>query len=218
MRRKMKQVVYSVGIVIVLLFGFAGISRSEGYDVPPLPPLNERIKQLESSIGKKVRNIPLVNQDGKTFFLHQWMDKPLLLQLIYTKCQDTCPLIAGQLGNLAEQAGDDLGKKFRILSVTFDVDTDTPETLKAFGKQFTSNFENWAFAAGKKEDIQALMEDLGVQVGKQDDGDFQHLNFITLLNPGGVVVAHVLGQEFEMDGLLEVLTAPGGIDLVPGVY
>ena len=214
----MKQVVYIVGIAIILLFGFAGISRSEGLDTPPLPSLDDRIKELESSIGKKVRDIPLVNQDGEKFLLHQWMDKPLLLQLIYTRCEDTCPLISGQLGNLAEQAGDDLGKKFRILSVTFDVDTDTPETLKAFGKQFTSHFGNWAFATGKKEDIKALLEDLGVHVGKQDDGDFQHFNFITLLNPGGVVVAHILGQEFEMDGLLEVMTAPGGIDLVPGVY
>jgi protein SCO1/2 len=184
-----------------------------------LPSIDDRIVQLESSIGTKIRDVSFIDQDGNPFSLHSRTDKPILLQLIFTQCQDTCPLISSQIANLAEKAGDALGNQFRILSVSFDTENDTPERLHEYGKKFTEDFSDWTFAVPKPGELDGLLKDLGVVVGKDINESFRHMNFLTLIDQGGIVTAHVLGESFEVDGFLEVLTAPGGrLDLAPGVY
>src|ERR671933_496214 len=67
-------------------------------------------------------NLPVVTQDGKTvrFYDDLLKGKIVVINFIYTSCQDICPIATARLAQVEEKLGDKMGRDFFFISMTVD--------------------------------------------------------------------------------------------------
>lgn len=108
-------------------------------------------------------NVPLTTQDGKVvhFYDDLLKDKIVAIDLIYTHCQDACPLETARLAQVQKLLGDRVGKDIFFYSISIDPERDTPAELKAYAEKFHAG-PSWLFLTGKKEDIELISKKLGL--------------------------------------------------------
>jgi protein SCO1/2 len=108
-------------------------------------------------------NVPLTTQDGTTvqFYDDLLKGKAVVIDLIYTHCQDLCPLETARLARVQRLLGDRVGKDIFFYSISIDPTQDTPQVLKAYAEKFHVG-PGWLFLTGKKEDITLISKKLGL--------------------------------------------------------
>jgi protein SCO1 len=107
-------------------------------------------------------NVPLVTQDGKTvhFYGDLLRGKMVVINFIYTKCGDTCPLETAKLAQVQRLLGDRVGKDVFFYSISIDPERDTPQELKAYADKFRVK-PGWLFLTGDKADVELIRKKLG---------------------------------------------------------
>ena len=98
-----------------------------------------------------------------------------ILSYIYTSCDDVngCPLASFVLSKIDKRIQQDpaLRDAVRLLSVSFDYETDTPETLAEYAKSFARNESDWRFVrAASKNGLQSLLNAYDQSVVVEPDG------------------------------------------------
>ncbi|HEY2914902.1 MAG TPA: SCO family protein [Candidatus Angelobacter sp.] len=108
-------------------------------------------------------NVPLTDQNGRTVHLYDDLlkGKTVVVNLIYTQCQDSCPLETARLLQVQKMLGDHVGKDVFFYSVSIDPEHDTPAVLKAYAEKFHAG-PGWLFLTGKKTDIDLVAHKLGL--------------------------------------------------------
>jgi len=108
-------------------------------------------------------NVPLTTQDGTTvqFYEDLLKGKAVVINLIYTHCQDICPLETARLVQVQRLLGDRVGQDIFFYSISIDPTRDTPQVLKAYADKFQVG-PGWLFLTGKKEDITLISKKLGL--------------------------------------------------------
>src|SRR5471030_2095927 len=78
-------------------------------------------------------NVPLTTQDGTTvhFYDDLLKGKIVAINVIYTHCEDECPLETAKLAQVQRLLGDRVGKDVFFYSITIDPKRDTPKVMKA---------------------------------------------------------------------------------------
>jgi protein SCO1 len=85
-------------------------------------------------------------------------DHVVALQFVFTSCTTVCPLMGSQFGRLHSLLPDG---RFRLVSISIDPETDTPQRLAAWGERFGSG-EDWLLLTGNKEDVGSLQKACGL--------------------------------------------------------
>src|SRR5262245_59907531 len=86
--------------------------------------------------------------------------KIVVINFIYTSCQDICPIATARLAQVEDKLGEKVGRDIFFISMTVDPEHDTPERLNAYAKAFSAG-PGWTFVTGKPEDIRAINYKLG---------------------------------------------------------
>jgi protein SCO1 len=128
-------------------------------------------------------NVPLLTQDGKTvhFYKDLLKGKMVVINFIYTKCRDSCPLETAKLAQVQRQLGDRVGHDVFFYSISIDPEKDTPEELKAYAEKFHVK-PGWLFLTGDKADIDLLRKKLGQAARPAENGLTGHSTTLTLGN------------------------------------
>ncbi len=184
------------------LFILLTISSLEAHQLPSknIDPMRA-LTIANKAIGRKISNHKLIDQDGNPFNLRDLFGKPLVVNFIYTSCPHICPTITAHLTEAVKKSKGDFGKRFRVLTIGFDSERDTPQRLKEYGKGFTEDFKGWRFATGDKETIEKLAEEFGFSFQKRDN-EFIHLNMTTILDEEGRIYTQVFGLDFKPEEIL----------------
>ena len=108
-------------------------------------------------------NVTLTTQDGKKvrFYDDVIKGKVVVIDLIYTHCQDACPLETARLAQVQKMLGDRVGKDIFFYSISIDPTHDTPKVLKAYAEKYHVG-PGWTFLTGKKSDIDLVSKKLGL--------------------------------------------------------
>ena len=163
------------------------------------------------------KELVFFDQDGKKFHLKEYLgEKPLVIGYIFTKCPDVCPNITASLGIASDAGRQELGDSFNVLLVGFDVENDTAENLKRFSKRYASGRGGIRFAGSDAPTIKALTERTGFFFKKNDDGWFDHMDMVTIVDKNGVIYRQIYGIRASGDELVRTLrelvtgASPGG--------
>lgn len=107
-------------------------------------------------------NLPVVTQDGKTlrFYDDVIKGKIVLIDFIYTRCPDICPLTTARLGQVQKKLGDRVGRDIFFYSISVDPTNDSPARLQEFARAFHTG-PGWTFLTGRPEDIREIRARLG---------------------------------------------------------
>jgi len=108
-------------------------------------------------------NVPLVTQDGQTvrFYDDLLKGKAVAINLIFTHCEDACPLETARLAQVQRLLGERVGKDIHFYSISIDPQRDTPPVLKAYAERFQVG-PGWLFLTGRAEDIRLIARKLGL--------------------------------------------------------
>jgi cytochrome oxidase Cu insertion factor (SCO1/SenC/PrrC family) len=108
-------------------------------------------------------DLPLLTQDGKTvrFYSDVLKDRVVLINFVYTHCNDFCPAITQQLNQVRDRLGDMFDNPVRFVSISTDPARDTPQALAEFARQQKADEPGWMFLTGDKENIDFIIKRLG---------------------------------------------------------
>ena len=120
-------------------------------------------------------------------------DRFVLLSFVYTRCTDVngCPLAKAVLhlvrARLKEQPG--LAAATRLISMSFDPENDTPETMQAYRPQSGDDSVDWLFLTTRdRTDLQPILDGYGQYTLREYDhngeytGEFAHLLRVYLID------------------------------------
>ena len=190
-----------------------GIIAAPNPNEPAPPPANENFAQ----IGKQVPRFTLTNQEGKRISTDDFRDKALAITFIYSRCPlpEYCSLMSRNFSDVAIKLKDsDLRDKIRLLSISFDPQTDTPRKLKEYGQAYLGknaapDFTVWQLATGTDKEVKDIADFFGLryEVDEKDKTQFNHSLRTIVITPEGKVQKEFTGNEWTPDDLLRELQA-----------
>lgn len=131
-------------------------------------------------------NLPVVTQDGKVLKLYDDLlkDKIVVVDFVFTTCQQICPLFTARMAQLQHRLGDRVGRDVFLYSFSLDPERDTPEALKAYAEAFDAG-PGWLFLTGDPGELRTIRHKLGersrrpsehngmIMLGNGKTGDWQ---------------------------------------------
>lgn len=160
----------------------------------------------QNAIGGAMRDVRLVDRQGGSHRLHDLMDKPVVISMIYTGCVHSCSVTTRHLGEVVRKARESLGAgSFRVLTIGFDVTADTPAAMAEYARRYRIEEPDWRFLS-LTDDVarDRLVEDLGFVYQTSPRG-FDHTVQATVVDPAGRVYRQVYGELFGTPLLVEPL-------------
>ena len=108
-------------------------------------------------------DLPLLTQEGKSvrFYTDVLKDRVVLINFVYTNCEDSCPLVTQQLTQVRDRLGEMFDDPIRFVSISTDPTRDTPQALAKFAQQQKADEPGWMFLTGEKENIDFIIKRLG---------------------------------------------------------
>lgn len=134
--------------------------------------------------------VTLEDSLGSFYGFEEFEDKYILMTFFYTACTTVCPVLERNVADIFEQVPEQyLGDDIMFLSVSFDTERDTPETLQQYGKYLGVEGENWRMARVPNDDeLSHLLGNLGVIAIPDGQGDYQHNVAFYLIDPEGILI------------------------------
>lgn len=103
------------------------------------------------------KNLAAINQDGKEVNIGQLEGKVWIAGFVYTLCPSGCAGLALEMKKIQDEFGSN--PNFRLVSVSLNAETDTPEVLSAWAKQMGFKTDNWWFLTGDGPKLRGYMKD-----------------------------------------------------------
>lgn len=143
-----------------------GTSKVEPLNGPPTSASEPKDVNQRGSMGKPsdaFPNILLQTQDGKSvrFYDDLVKDKTVLVNFIYTSCQQSCSPTTANLARVHKLLGDRIGRDFIFLSISLDPAVDLPKILKEYAGRF-GQFSGWYFLTGNESEVEQLRRAMGL--------------------------------------------------------
>jgi protein SCO1/2 len=144
------------------------------------------------------------DESGKTIRLADYFkQKPVILNFIYYKCRDLCPLLLDGIVRSLRAVSFDVGNQFDVLTVSFDPD-DTPGLAAVKKADLMEKYTRpgaaagWHFLTGDKASIQALTQAAGFRYTyDRRTGEFGHATGMVLVTPDGRTSRYFYGIDFS---------------------
>jgi protein SCO1/2 len=164
--------------------------------------------------GEVVPDASLVDESGRARTFSSFKGAPVLVTFIYTSCPipNFCPLMDRHFKSIQERiARDPSLKTTRLVSVSFDPLTDTPEVLKKHAAKVGADPARWTFVTGARDEIDRFATRFGVSIARQPDDplNIAHNLRTAVVDAEGRLVKVYTGNEWTPDQLLEDLKALG---------
>jgi len=155
-------------------------------------------------------DVPVVDQDGRPlrFYADLVRGQRVAMNFVFTTCTTICLPMGASFERLQAMLGAHAGSAARLISVSIDPLTDTPQRLKAWGAKFHAG-PGWSLVTGRKEDIDRLLKTLGVFTADRAD----HAPIVLLGDDaaGRWTRAYGLAAPAKLIELLDGLAAPAAV-------
>ena len=190
-------------LVLQLALLLTLVATARAHDASRPVPLRdvEFDQKLDSQIPI---DLTFIDERGVPVQLRDYLSgKPLVLNFVYYKCRDLCPLLLDGMVRALRALSFDIGNEFDVLTVSFDPH-DNAALAAAKKKDFVSSYgrpdaeRGWHFLTGEEPAIRKLAEAVGFHYSfDEKTGEFAHATGIVLLTPRGKTSRYFYGIEFS---------------------
>lgn len=196
---------------VLLIVASKQAAADSGSHAPAPFDQSAAIAYSQAAIGRALGDYNFLDTRRRTVRLSDYRGKPLVVNMVFTACSDSCPIVVQTLQRAVDVAQDAVGKDaFSVVTIGFDARDDTPERMRSFAHSQGVDMSNWDFLSGDAAAIEGLVENLGFIYYPSPRG-FDHLAQTTVIDAEGRVYRQVYGPVFSAPALVEPL-----IDLVFG--
>lgn len=177
-----------ITIAFLLLFSFYSCKEADK-------------KESKAETKKEISDLSIYNlpskwttQDGKDIELKSLRGNVLVMVMIYTSCKAACPRLVADMRDIESKLEKKTKQHVKLILVSIDPNTDTPERLKSFAIENKMNQDPWIFLRSSEENTREFAAVLAVNYKQISPIDFSHSNIISVFNPEGELV-------FQQEGL-----------------
>jgi len=189
--------------VLTLSLWLSLVSFARAHDASRPIPLRdvEFDQRLNSQIPL---DLSFTDERGVPVQLRQYFGgKPIILNFVYYKCRDLCPLLLDGMVRTLRAVSFDIGTEFNVLTVSIDPHDSTAlaaaqkrDFLARYGRPGSET--GWHFLTGEEPAIRKLAEAVGFHYSfDATTGEFAHATGIVLLTPTGKTSRYFYGIEFS---------------------
>ncbi len=192
-----------IGLIAVL-----SLLLHPGYALSQLnkqKPDNVQDVNITERLGEQIPlDLKFANAKGDTVTLQELFndDKPVLLNPVYYECPQLCSMIKEAIFKGIKDLKWSPGTDYNI--VTFSFDPDEKQALAAENKKrFVNKLDRnnvedgWHFLTGNKENIDKLLDSVGFDIQKLENGQYAHGAAIMFLSPDGTITRYLYGLKFD---------------------
>jgi protein SCO1/2 len=124
----------------------------------------------DSAAQRYFTDTVLMNQNGESvrFYSDLLKNRIVVINTFFTECVSVCPLLNRNMQAIQDWLGDRLNRDVLLLSISVDPATDTPPRVKEYAQRFHAK-PGWVFLTGKKENVELVLQKLGLRVEARDD-------------------------------------------------
>ncbi len=195
------------------------VTKTGNAPASPLADPNRKSFRLVREVdvlkeGDALPNYPLTTHRGEAIKTEQFKGQALAITFIFTRCPlpDFCPRMSLKFAEAVRRlkALPSAPTNYHLLSISFDVDYDTPLVLQNYAKgveaQHQADLSKWDFATGALIDIDDITERFGLTFAR-DPGSiaFNHNMRTVVIDAAGKVQKVFIGNEWKADALVEEL-------------
>ena len=170
-------------VIFILLFSLQGCKENLKDSLSPVPE-NKNISDLS------IYNLPSrwTTQNGKNIELKSLNGNVLVMVMIYTSCKAACPRLVADMRNIESKLNKKAKKNVKLILVSIDPLTDTPQKLKSFAIANKMNNEPWLFLRSTEDNTREFAAILAVNYKQISPMEFSHSNIISVFNPKGELI------------------------------
>lgn len=188
-----------------------GVVSAEAEELRQVAEVTDALRRETADKGRMVTRMPnelmpnmaLWDQDGRLVMKKDFLGHPLALNFIFTSCRSArmCPASSACM----KQLGDALAKMpgaadVRLLTITFDPETDTPGVLRSYADGYGIDHARHRFLTGDAGQIKDLMRHYGIQT-LRDDGTIVHNAALIVISPEGRIAYRSEGPSFDAEDI-----------------
>lgn len=168
--------------VFILLFSFLSCNDNQKTNIVALK--NKDISDLS------IYNLPSewTTQDGKNIELKSLNGNVLVMVMIYTSCKSACPRLVADMRNIEAKLNEKTKKNVKLVLVSIDPVTDTPQKLKSFAIANKMDNDPWLFLRSTEDNTREFAAILAVNYKQISPMEFSHSNIISVFNPKGELI------------------------------
>jgi cytochrome oxidase Cu insertion factor (SCO1/SenC/PrrC family) len=122
-------------------------------------------QQADLQVLGVVPDFVLLERSGRQVSRADLLGKVWVVNFIFTRCVDECPLESSQMARLQTQLASEDG--VRWVSITLDPVHDTSDVLQRYAENFGAHPQRWLFLTGDKKAIYQLAQE-GFHLGVID--------------------------------------------------
>jgi len=155
---------------------------------------------------------PLIDQKGQRFTLADEHRPATIVTMFYGDCHSACPIAIETTKRMVEGVPAERRKNLRVLLISLNPGTDTPETLGHLIMRHDLDPQVFRFAVPADEShTRQIAATLGIKYRRLPDGEINHSTRFVLLDADGRIVkaSERLGVEPEADFLEAIDKAVG---------
>ena len=145
------------------------------------------------------------NQEGVAFPLASLRGQPRLLGMFFSHCSYACPRITADLQKIEQRLTVEERARVGFVMASFDSARDLPDTLKTFAHTKGLDLTRWVLLHGDEDQVRELAAVLNVRYRRDEAGDIDHSNLITLLDAEGRIVFQREGLEGDPDEVVQAV-------------
>jgi protein SCO1/2 len=160
--------------------------------------------RIDQRLGEQVPlDVVLRDESGRAVPLRRYFDgRPVVLVLAYFRCPRLCSVILNNLTESLRKVPYKIGKKFTVLTVSFDP-REKPDLAAAKKAAYAESYglpgaeKGWHFLTGEGPQIKRLADAVGFRYFYDDKkGEYAHASGIMVLTPDGKVSRYFYGIDF----------------------
>ena len=173
-----------ISVMLFLVLSCKEEKKDHGEDLVKTTKNSSAISDLS------IYNLPSVwtTQNNREIELKELKGNVLVMVMIYTTCKIACPRLVADMRGIEGQIPKAKKSNVKLVLVSIDPETDTPERLKQFSIENEMESDQWVFLRGSEEDTREFAAVLAVNYKKISPMDFSHSNIISVFDQGGELV------------------------------
>lgn len=130
--------------------------------------------------------------------------KVRLVEFMYTRCPDVCPVTTLEMAKLKSQLEDEgvFGDQVEFMTITIDPKRDTTEVLADYANRFEvdEETEGWAFLRGTEENTEKIADALGFLYRDPGSGNIVHSTYTYLMDGNDMLLEKfTMGETFDRE-------------------
>ena len=162
--------------------------------------------------GEAFPDFELFDEHGDLVNLAKYRGSVVALTFIFTRCPvpEYCPAMMRNFKEVETILQSDPGapKNFKLLTVSFDGEYDSPEIMKSYGEKFGRSSGNWNLLSTPYQDqIKSLGESVGLMFGKSKNAIYSHNLRTVVLDTEGKVTKIFTDENWKPEELVKALKA-----------